>query len=471
MDPRTNEVLHRVTAELAGMIVEISTLKLDPSNVRRHPARQLEAIKASLTRFGQQKPIVIDARGVVIAGNGTLEAALLLGWTHIAAVQSTLDGVERISYAIADNRTAELAEWDLPALGQLLGSLDADSLGAAGYTAHELEQLLEESHPTRLEEHGAEPVAPPAVCQHGELWILGQHRLLCGNSRQQADVDRLMGTDRAALVATDPPYLVEYTGLRAGGVGKDWSQQYREVEIDDAHAFYREVFGAAAKVMAPHAAVYCWHAHKRIGELLAAWRHAGILDHQQIIWVKPSPVFGSVFWHFRHEPCIMGWLKGSKPRHDGRHHPGSVWTDCGVRVPLDQLSKPELVEMLKQASSVWDIDWEGKSRPGNNEHPTQKPIEIFARPMRKHTMPGDVVFEPFSGSGSQLIAAEQLGRKCRAIEIEPTFVDVAIRRWQSLTGRDAIHEASGETWAKRAARMGHPCDAPSAPASTSAAPS
>ena len=223
-----------------------------------------------------------------------------------------------------------------------------------------------------------------------------------------------------ALVATDPPYLVNYTGERPNDSGKDWTENYREIDIKDADGFFRSVFTNVLEVIAPKAAIYCWHAHKRSGLIQKVWHELGILDHQQIVWVKPAAVFGRVYWHFRHEPCVMGWRKGSQPEHDGSH----------------------------EFDSVWEVDWEGKARVAT-DHPTSKPTELFARPMRKHTRPGDTVFEPFSGSGSQIIAAEALGRRCRGLEISPAFVDVAIKRWQGATEKDAVLEETGETFAKR----------------------
>jgi DNA modification methylase len=162
-------------------------------------------------------------------------------------------------------------------------------------------------------------------------------------------------------------------------------------------------------VLGPNAAIYCWHAHKRCGEIQRIWHDLGILDHQQIVWVKPTAVFGRSVFHYRHEPCMLGWKKGEMPPHDGSH----------------------------QYDTAWEVDWNGKGRIIGNEHPTEKPVELFARPLRKHTRRGEVVFEPFSGSGSQIIAAEQLGRLCRAMEISPPFVDVAIRRWERATGKVA----------------------------------
>jgi len=228
--------------------------------------------------------------------------------------------------------------------------------------------------------------------------------LLCGDSTKLEDVRRVMGGAKADLFATDPPYLVDYTGDRPNDSGKDWSGSYREIDIKDAYAFYKAVFTNGLEIIGDNVAIYCWHAHKRVGLIQRVWEELGILDHQQIVWIKPTPVFGRVFWHFKHEPCMMGWRKGSIPEHDG-----------------DQT-----------INSVWEIDYDGKGRVVGNDHPTQKPLEIFARPMRKHTKPGDICYEPFSGSGSQLSAAEQLGRLCRAIEIEPKFVVVALERLANL---------------------------------------
>ena len=261
-----------------------------------------------------------------------------------------------------------------------------------------------------------EPITKP-----GDLWLLGGetgHRLLCGNSTLDADVDRLMDGNKAALTCTDPPYLVDYTGERPNDSGKDWSATYREVDITDADGFFRAVFTNVLRVLAPHAAVYCWHAHKRQALISKVWSDLNILDHQQVIWVKPTPVFGRVYWHFQHEPCMMGWRQGSQPAHDDTH----------------------------EFSSVWEIDWEGKARIVGNEHPTQKPVEIFARPMRKHTKRGDICFEPFSGSGSQIIAAEKEGRRCFAIELEPRFVDVALSRWSKFAGKEPVLERTGQSY-------------------------
>ena len=400
--------------------------------------------------------MVVDRRGVLVAGHGMWSAAKAAGWTHIAATKSGLSGAERVAYAIADNRTAELSKWDDDALAKVVGAMtDVERVGL-GFSQDDLEAMLDGTDEATLVEDVAIAAAPPAVAQRGDLWHLGEHRLLCGDSTDLGDVELVMGGEKAALCATDPPYLVDYTGVRAGTKGKDWSAQYHEIDIQDATKFYTELYKNILQVTRENAALYCWHADKRLVELMQVWASLGILHHQTIIWAKPCAVFGSVFWHFRHEPCLMGWRQGYKPAHDGKHDHNSVWVADGVTIPIDQLTKQQLVALLKDSSSLWEIDWEGKGRPVGNEHPTRKPIEIFARPIRKHTRVGDLCFEPFSGSGSNIIACEQTKRRCRAIEIEPTFVDAGIRRWQKLTGQKARLEG-GATWEEVAAQRGVPC--------------
>jgi DNA modification methylase len=373
----------------------------------------VEAVARSLREFGFRQPIVVDGEGTIVVGHTRWKAAKRLGLEKIPVhVASELTPEQARAYRIADNQTASIAEWDDALLSDEVLGLQALNYDLAnlGFDDDELKELLASAGTEGETDKDDVPEPPPvAVTQPGDLWLLGEHRLLCGDSTNPADVDRLMNGAKAALCSTDPPYLVDYTGDRPNDSGKDWSATYNEVEITDADRFFRGVFSNVLRVVAPKAAIYCWHAHRRCGDIQRVWIDLGILDHQQIIWVKPTKLFGRVYWHFRHEPCLMGWVKGSMPAHDGDH----------------------------SADSVWEIDWEGKSRIVGNEHPTQKPVEIFARPIRKHTRRGDVCFEPFSGSGSQLIAAEQLGRRRYAMEIEPVFVDVAVARWEKFVGRKA----------------------------------
>ena len=409
---------HSLTVEL----VDVDKLFCSPSNPRiNEPA--VPHVADSIRRFGWQQPIVAKRNGEVIAGNTRLKAAKSLGHDRVPVAWFDGTDLDATAYQVADNRTGEFAEWDEGALAVILTQLrDEDALDAVGYSSADiddlLEQLSENKNSLDLEDPGAiEPEEQP-VSRNGDLWLLGDHRLLCGDSTDRTDVERVMAGETAALVATDPPYLVDYTGKRANGCGKDWTADYREIDIREPEEFFLSTFQNVKHVLAPHAPIYCWHAHKRQPLIAQVWEELGLHLHQQIIWVKPSSVFGASFWHFRHEPCLMGWAQGSMPPHDGSH----------------------------EHDSVWEVDWEGKARVVGNEHPTTKPVELFRRPMRRHTKKGAVCFEPFSGSGSQLIAATELGRRCYAIEISPRFVDVAIRRWESATGRHVILDGDGSTF-------------------------
>jgi len=404
--------------------VPISRLFCSPTNPRNNAAA-VPHVAASLRRFGWQQPIVARRTGEVIAGNTRLKAAQELGMTEVPVWWFDGTDLDAVAFGIADNRTHEFAQWNEAELAKLLEQLKKeDALDGVGYSEADIDALVqqlrdqEEVDKDLLDEGPDEPPAV-ATAKLGDLWVLGEHRLLCGDSTNLKDVLRVMGSEKAALVATDPPYLVDYTGERPNDSGKDWTDTYREIDIKDADGFFRSVFTNVLEVLGSHAAIYCWHAHKRCGDIQRIWRDLGILDHQQIVWVKPTPVFGRVYWHFQHEPCVMGWKQGDKPEHDGVHEHTSVWT----------------------------VDWDGKARVVGNEHPTEKPVELFVRPMKKHTKPGDLVFEPFSGSGSQLIAAERTGRRCRAIEISLPFVDVAIKRWQKATGQAATLDGDGRSFA------------------------
>jgi DNA modification methylase len=410
--------------------VPISRLFCSPTNPRRNDAA-IPHVAASLRRFGWQQPVVARRTGEVIAGNTRLKAAQELGMTEVPVWWFDGDDLAAVAFSIADNRTHEFAEWNDAELAKILAQLKKeDSLDGVGYSDEDLDALVQhlrdqEEIDKALADDGADEPPAVAIAKTADLWVLGDHRLLCGDSTSLKDVLRVMDGEKAALVATDPPYLVDYTGERPNDSGKDWTDSYREIDIKDADGFFKAVFTNVLEVLGHKAAIYCWHAHKRCGDIQRIWRDLGILDQQQIIWVKPTPVFGRVYYHFRHEPCMMGWKQGDKPEHDGVH----------------------------EHDSVWEVDWDGKAK-FSCDHPTSKPVELFVRPMKKHTKPGDVVFEPFSGSGSQLIAAERTGRRCRAIEISPPFVDVAIRRWQKATDNEATLDGDGRTFAEVAVERG-----------------
>jgi DNA modification methylase len=417
--------------------VPLGALHLDPANARVHGPENLEAIVASLRRFGQAEPLVVQQKtGRVIGGNGRLVAMQRLGWKECDIVEVDVDDLNATALGIALNRSASLGEWNEETLAKLLQELKAeDALDGVGYSDEDIDRLLagiEDETPGVVDDPG--PEAPPEepVTRPGDLWLLGDHRLLCGDSTKADDLARLMQGEKAMLMATDPPYCVEYTGAeRPEDSGKDWSHVYREVDIKDLGEFLRGVFRAVLPHLADSAGIYVWHAHLQYPVLDRVFEEFGILRHQPIVWVKPSSTFTYSYYRWAHEPCLFGWRKGHKPPH----------------------------YLENSMTTVWEVDWEGKSRVVGNEHPIQKPLRLFEIPMEQHTRRGEVVLEPFSGSGSQLIAAEKLGRQCRAMEIAPAFVDVALRRFEKATGKKAMLEGTGRTFQEIAAERGKevPC--------------
>lgn len=396
--------------------VKLDELHLDPANVRVHDDRNLDAIRGSLMRFGQQKPIVVDSTGVIRAGNGTYLAAKSLGWEAIDVVRTNLSGLEAAAFAIADNRTSDLSTFDEAALATLLQSLRAeDALEGVGFDAKEIDELLaqiDDATPRIVEDEGPEPPPLNPVARRGDLWVLGEHRLLCGDSTSAEDVARLMDGEKATLFATDPPYCVDYTGndrpIHDGkSSGKDWSHVYREVDIEDLGVFLDGVFSASLPHLAERTPIYVWHAHVQQPTIAAAFERHGLLLHQVLVWVKPTAVFGHSYFRWRHEPCAFGWVQGKKPEHGVAQH-----------------------------DTVWEADWDGKARI-SSFHPTSKPTRLFELPIELHTQRGATLLEPFNGSGSQLIGAEKLGRRCRAMEIQPAFIDGTIARWEKATGKRA----------------------------------
>ena len=391
-----------IAEPLRRLAVKVESLSLDPRNARTHGTKNLAAIRASLERFGQRQPLVVSKDGVVIAGNGRLEAAREMGWTHIAVVRVEDTHAEASAYAIADNRTSDLAGWDDGVLAEILEELrdeDAELAAATGYSERDIDRMLRVRSRSAAEVSEAEPGGLPAKPETrvGDLWTMGRHRLLCGDSTR--DIPLVMAPESASAVITDPPYGVDYTGKteEAKKIRNDGKADLRPIlEAALPAALERTKPGGAWYVFSPAGPNFAVFSDVITG--LGVWR-------QTLIWVKDSMVLGRSDYHYRHEPIFYGWAPGASHR-----------------APDD-----------RKQTTVLEFDRPKKSR----EHPTMKPVALVAQLIENSTDEGALILDPFAGSGTTLIAAEQMGRACTAIELEPAYCDVIVRRWEGLTGEKA----------------------------------
>jgi DNA modification methylase len=399
-------------------------------NARLHSDGQVAKIAASMKEFGFINPCIVDPDGILIAGHGRVMAAKLLGINTVPVIQlGHLTENQIKALRIADNQIAlEGASWspellrielnDLQLAGYDMPLLGFDNVQLVNFMANVPSGADPEATP--------EPPVNP-VSRTGDIWLLGKHRLLCGDSTKAADVAALMGTEKAVLMNTDPPYGVDYAAVKNGiprSGFRDIQARGGDIVNDDLtdgvalQAFLEKAIRSAIPHMDERAAFYFWHPMLTQGTFFAAAAAADILIHRQIIWVKPHMVLTrSGQYHWRHELCFYGWVRGKQCPWYGNKSQTSVWDDLQVD----------------------DIE---------RSHPTQKPTELFERPILNHTRVGEIAYEPFSGSGSQIIAAERQNRRCFALEITAPYVDVAVLRWQTFTKAEATLERDGRTFAQ-----------------------
>lgn len=384
---------------------------------------------------------------MIAAGNGMHMAAESLGWTMIAAVRSDLAGIERAGYAIADNRTPELSSWDPAALGILLSALPPDMVTAAGFTANDLQGIFGDKF-GHLPEDIDDVPAPPekATTRKGDLWILGDHRLLCGDSSSAADLDRLLAGAKVQLVNTDPPYNVKVeprsnnaiaAGLSSfGGAfsghqqsadikrypekGKATTKTLRAKDRPLANDFVSDEafdkllddwFGNIARVLVPGGGFYIWGGYANCGNYPPVLKRRGLYFSQAVIWVKEHPVLTRKDFMGNHEWCFYGWREGAA---HSFHGPSNV-------------------------PDVWSVK---KVNPNAMVHLTEKPVELARRAIEFSSKPGDVVLDLFGGSGSTLVAANLTGRRAMLMELDELYCDVIVQRWEKLTGKKALREES-----------------------------
>lgn len=387
----------------------------------RNPRRNekaVAAVAASIKEFGWRQPIVVDEQMVVLAGHTRLEAARQLGLeTAPVHVARGLSEAQARAFRIMDNRSAQNAEWDEDLLGLELGDLlEAEfDLGLTGFTEDELNALLSGVEEAVVEDADEVPDAPEdPVTRPGDLWVMGPHRLLCGDATVATDVERLLGDNKANICFCDPPYNVDY----AGGVGAEKAGKDRRIRNDALGQDFGQFLYDACVLINAHTAgaVYICMSSSELHTLQKAFTEAGGHWSTFVIWAKDRFTLGRSDYQRQYEPILYGWPEGTKRR----------W--CGAR---DQ-------------GDVWLID-----RPAKNDlHPTMKPVALVERALRNSSRVGDLVFDPFGGSGTTLIAAETTGRKAALLELDPKYVDVIVERWQRFTGRQAVLDGDGRSFAE-----------------------
>lgn len=408
-----------------GRVTPIHTLtdvSVDPRNANRGTERGRAALEQSLRQYGAGRAILIDRHGCIIAGNKTAEQAKQLQMplrvvktdgTHLVAVQREDLDLARDPHAqalaIADNRVGELdLEWDVDMLKQLV----ADGVNLSGFWSDaEFAELFAHSGAGQSDENAVVEPGPTDI-ERGDLFVLGEHRLLCGDATSRADVARLLDGQHPVLMATDPPYGVNYDPVWRHKAHPEQRTSVGKVANDDRAGW------VDAWQLFPGAIAYVWHAALKAGIVANDLHTAGFMIRSQIIWRKAHFVLSRGDYHWAHEPAwyaVRGtgqWL--------GDRSQTTVW---------------DVPNLNPFGGSATDVD-------AVTGHSTQKPVRLFEIPLDNHTVAGDIVYDPFCGSGTALIAAEKRGRRCYALEIEPTHVQAAVTRWEAFSGRRAKRHPS-----------------------------
>ena len=397
---------------------KVETLIPFARNPRTHSDAQVAKIAASIVEFGWTSPVLVDGSQGIIAGHGRLAAARKLGLAEVPVIElSHLSPAQKRAYVIADNRLALDAGWDEEMLALELAELSEAGydLDLTGFDADELADLLAGEETTsegQTDEDAAPESSGPAVSRPGDVWICGNHRVLCGDATQEESYQQLLGDDQVSMVWQDPPYGVNYANSAKDKMrGKD-----RPILNDNLGEDFQPFLIAALTPMLARCdgAVYIAMSSSELDTLQIAFREAGGRWSTFIIWAKNTFTLGRADYQRQYEPILYGWRDGAQ-----RH-----W--CGAR---DQ-------------GDVWNI----KKPHKNDLHPTMKPVELVERAIRNSSRPGDTVLDCFGGSGTTMIAAEKSGRHARLMELDPKYVDTIVRRWQSFSGGEAILQADGRSF-------------------------
>lgn len=399
----------------------VSDLAPFEGNSRTHPPEQIEALTKAIQIYGFTNPILVDEANGIIAGHARLTAAMALGLETVPCLRLVgLTEPQKRALVIADNQIALMAGWDDAKLRFELGHLQGVGFDMTflGFSPDSLAGLLTPKSAGQTDPDATpEPPAVPAA-QAGDVWLLGAHRLTCGDSTDKPAVERLLAGARPNLMVTDPPYGVDYDPEWRAERGVNKNRAKMGKVANDDRADWSEAWA-----LFPGKVAYVWCASMHNSTVIASLESVGLMRRSHIIWAKDRFTLGRGDYHWQHEPCWYVVRKGAK----GDWHGG------------------------RSQSTVWNIAARDDKGHG---HSTQKPVECMKRPIENNSVEGDAIYEPFSGSGTTIIACEMTARRCYAVELNPPYVDLAIDRWQQFTGKAATLEGDGRTYAEvRAERL------------------
>ena len=420
---------------------DITRLTPYARNSRTHSDEQIGQIAASIKEWGWTTPVLVDEDGSIIAGHGRTLAAQRLKMTEVPVmVAKGWSDAKKRAYVIADNKLALNAGWDESMLNLELGELQdmGFDISLIGFGKNELSELMAEEPTEGLTDENAVPeVQEQPKSQHGDVWLLGEHRLMCGDSTQADDLAKLMDGDKADLVWTDPPYNVAIDGKAGKIMNDDMSDAEFRKFLDAVYARYFEN-------MREGAVIYVAHADSERVAFTDCFVKAGLKLSQILVWAKQSGTLSRQDFNWKHEPILYGWKEGA-----GHYFckDFTLTTVIDDDLDIDKLKKDEMVAMLKQIKEQMPTTVIRHDRPTKSDlHPTMKPVGLVQRMVEWSSMDGWIVLDLFGGSGSTMIACEKTHRKSRLMELDPKYCDVIVKRWQDFTGKKATHAETGKTF-------------------------
>jgi len=429
--------------------VKIDKLKPYENNARTHSEEQVEKIANSIKEFGFINPVIIDSEYGIIAGHGRVLGAQKLGMKEVPCLfVEDLTETQKRAYILADNKLALDAGWDDEILKQEIKALDDLNfdVSIAGFDIDDFDFTQEdiEFQEDNFDVEAELPEIPKA--KYGDVYQLGDHRLMCGDSTSPEDIQKLIGDEIMDLCVTDPPYNVNYVPIGESLYKKDENSPSKilndNMDDESFYDFLLAFYEIMLEVLKPGGAYYIFHADSEGYNFRKALRDAGGDVRENLVWVKNALVLGRQDYQWKHEPCLYGWKDGAGHYFIDDRTQTTVFED---KADLDKLSKEELKEMIEDilADKIPTTVIHEDKPLKNDIHPTMKPIRLLSRLIKNSSRHGENVIDFFGGSGSTLISCEQLGRKCFMIELDPKYVDVIISRWETLTGKTAVKLIDG----------------------------